>query len=105
MIALRVTLDERQPTVLENYSGLSPDPEPSDVPEPATLGLLGLVVVELIAVRMRRKRPRVKTPVYDEMSRWGRIRPFVPTGHLIPAWGFNPMNPGLPRLRRKTPTD
>ncbi|MCP4399483.1 MAG: PEP-CTERM sorting domain-containing protein [bacterium] len=43
-IALRVTLDEAQSAVLENSSGLSPEPEPSAVPEPATLGLLGLLL-------------------------------------------------------------
>ncbi len=37
-IALRVTLDEAHPAVLENYSGLNPD-EPSAVLEPVTLGL------------------------------------------------------------------
>ncbi len=52
-IALRVTLDEAHPAVLEKYSGLSP--EPAAVPEPATLGLLGLGVLGLIAAGMRRK--------------------------------------------------
>ncbi len=54
-IALRVTLDEAHPAVLEKYSGIGPDPEPSAVPEPTTLGLLGLGVLGLIAARMRRK--------------------------------------------------
>ncbi|MCP4400509.1 MAG: PEP-CTERM sorting domain-containing protein [bacterium] len=54
-IALRVTLDEGAPAVLENYSGISPDPEPAAVPDPATLGLLGLGVLGLIAAGMRRK--------------------------------------------------
>ncbi|MCP4376279.1 MAG: PEP-CTERM sorting domain-containing protein [bacterium] len=53
-IVLRVTLDEAHPAVLENYSGLTP--EPSAVPEPSTLGLLRLGVLGLMAARMRRKR-------------------------------------------------
>ncbi|MCP4398670.1 MAG: PEP-CTERM sorting domain-containing protein [bacterium] len=55
MIALRVTLGEAPPAVLENYSGIGPD-EPSAVPEPSTVGLLGLGVLGLMAARMRRKR-------------------------------------------------
>ena len=57
-IALRVTLDEGNPAVMENYSGLTPEPEPepSAVPEPATLGLLGLGVLGLLAARLRRKK-------------------------------------------------
>ncbi|MCP4405260.1 MAG: PEP-CTERM sorting domain-containing protein [bacterium] len=47
-IALRVTLDEGAPVLLEKYSGLTP--------EPATLGLLGLGVLGLMAAGMRRKR-------------------------------------------------
>ncbi len=54
-IALRVTLDEAPPAVLENYSGISPEPEPSAIPEPATLWLLGLGVLGLMAVGMRRE--------------------------------------------------
>ncbi|MCP4402048.1 MAG: PEP-CTERM sorting domain-containing protein [bacterium] len=42
-IALQVTLDEARPAGLENYSGIAPN-EPAAVPEPATLGLLGLGV-------------------------------------------------------------
>ncbi len=53
-IVLRVTLDEGAPAVLENYSGLSP--EPAAIPEPTTLGLLGLGVLGLMAAGMRRKR-------------------------------------------------
>ncbi|MCP4404663.1 MAG: PEP-CTERM sorting domain-containing protein [bacterium] len=48
-IALRVTLDVGAPVLLEKYSGLAP--EPAAIPEPATLGLLGLM-----AAGMRRKR-------------------------------------------------
>ena len=40
-IALRVTLEEGSPAVLRNDSGISPEPKPSALPEPATLGLLG----------------------------------------------------------------
>ncbi len=54
-IALRVTLDEGAPAVMENYFGISPEPEPSAIPEPATLWLLGLGVLGLMAVGMRRK--------------------------------------------------
>ncbi|MCP4398667.1 MAG: PEP-CTERM sorting domain-containing protein, partial [bacterium] len=54
-IALRVTLDEASPAVLGNYSGLSPEPEPSAVPEPATLGLLGLGVLGLAGLRKKRQ--------------------------------------------------
>ena len=61
-ISLRVTLDEGPP-VLGNYSSISPESEPSALPEPATLGLLGLGMVGLLAARLRRKGPRVKTPV------------------------------------------
>ncbi|MCP4401667.1 MAG: PEP-CTERM sorting domain-containing protein [bacterium] len=46
-IALRVTLDEAPPAVLENSSGIGPD-APLAVPEPATLGLLGLGVLGLL---------------------------------------------------------
>ncbi|MCP4401665.1 MAG: PEP-CTERM sorting domain-containing protein [bacterium] len=56
-IALRVTLDEAPPAVLENYSGIVPN-EPAAVPEPSTLGVLGLGVLGLMAVRMRRKMPK-----------------------------------------------
>ncbi len=49
-----MTLDEASPAVLENYSGIAPN-EPAAVPEPTTLGLVGLGVLGLIAVRMRRK--------------------------------------------------
>ena len=55
-IALRVTLEEEPPVVLQNYSGLRPEPQPAAVPEPATLGLLGLGVAGLLALRWRRKR-------------------------------------------------
>ncbi len=55
-IALRVMLDEASPAVMENYSGISPEPEPAAIPEPATLGLLGLGVLGLMAAGMRRKR-------------------------------------------------
>ncbi len=54
-IALRVTLDEEHQAVLENYSGIAPN-EPAAVPEPTTLGLLGLGVLGLMAAGMRRKR-------------------------------------------------
>ena len=54
-IALRVTLEEASPAVLRNDSGISPDPKPSALPEPATLGLLGLGV-GLLAVGLRRKK-------------------------------------------------
>ncbi len=49
-----MTLDEASPAVLQNYSGIVPN-EPAAVPEPSTLGLLGLGVLGLIAARMRRK--------------------------------------------------
>ncbi len=52
-IALRVTLDEASPVVMENYSGIVS--ESLALPEPATLGLLGLGVLGLMAVGMRRK--------------------------------------------------
>ncbi len=52
-IALRVTLDEGVPAVMENSSGLSP--EPSAVPEPVTLGLLGLGVLGLAGLRKKRQ--------------------------------------------------
>ncbi|MCP4396241.1 MAG: PEP-CTERM sorting domain-containing protein [bacterium] len=55
-IGLRVTLNEAHPAVLENYSGLSPEPEAAAVPEPTTLGLLGLGVLGLLAARLRRTR-------------------------------------------------
>ena len=55
-IALRVTLDEAHPAVLENDSGLPPEPEPSALPEPATLGLLGLGLLGLLAARLRKKQ-------------------------------------------------
>ena len=55
-IVLRVTLDEGAPAVLGNYSGLPPEPEPSALPEPATLGLLGLGIAGLLAARLRKKQ-------------------------------------------------
>jgi hypothetical protein len=55
-IALRVTLDEGVPPLLGNDTGINPAPGLSPVPEPATLGLMGLDVVGLLAVGLRRKK-------------------------------------------------
>lgn len=53
-VELTVTLDAGNPAVMNNYSSIGPDP--SAVPEPSTLALIGLGLVALVGWRRWRRR-------------------------------------------------